>query len=538
MEGPEAAVDTVQGCLEAWARSRPAELAMVAEDGALSWGDLKRVVDQWSAALIRVGVRRGARIAVLSPPGIEPFVLYLAALRVGAVFVGLNPRHRLRELEHIVGETQPRLLFAIGRFAERDYRGDVAALRPLVQSEPIWLDDPASVALFIEGTDHSPLDQLDRPTRPVDPACVIYTSGSTGSPKGAVLSAHGLIANARAVVPSLSKGGAFRCQTDHPIDHVGGIDRLYFTLVTGGAMFIARRFDARNVLDMIERHRLSLWYGELTQFVKAEPFLDEFDLSSLEVALYVGPASRDLIGRLRRVAGRLVTAYGMTELSSASHITDETTTADQLSRGAVGRPLDVVLTRIVDDEGVPVAPGEPGELQVRSSCVFLEYLGRPEATAGAFTSDGWFRTGDLLREDDDGLCYFVGRIGSMFKSGGYNIYPEEIESVLKDHVEVADAAVVPMPDPVFQSVGWAFVQPVVGSSPDINALDLWLRERLAGYKVPKRLELMAELPKLSNQKVDKTALAAAGAALRSASMDPSSGSTGPGHEQGGKRTEP
>jgi acyl-CoA synthetase (AMP-forming)/AMP-acid ligase II len=335
----------------------------------------------------------------------------------------------------------------------------------------------------------------------------VYTSGSTGEPKGAVLSDHGFVAAHLRWGAHLALS-AVRLTVELSIDHVDGLGRPLFALLQGGTAILQRRFDPRATLACIQRERATFWFAELTQWIKCQPFLDQYDLSSLQVLGYVGgPLPHDLCLALKAIGARVFTGYGMTELSSAALLSDFDTSSEVLEEANVGRPMEGMMARLVTAEGEPVHKNGEGFLQLRGDTTFLGYLNRPEATASAFTADGWFRTGDLLRERADGTFDFIGRADQTYKSGGFNIYPREIELVLESHPQVACAAVVSVPDDLFQSVGHAFVEPVKGAGrPTPEQLRSYCRESLANYKLPKSITVLDTLPILRNEKLDRLTL--------------------------------
>ena len=240
------------------------------------------------------------------------------------------------------------------------------------------------------------------------------------------------------------------------------------------------------------------------QMQLALPGFDAYDLSAVQLILWEGAAlPREIIERLLRVCPRLGTNYGMTEATSAITVVEPTDDVDVLAN-SVGYPFPGVQLRIVDEAGGVCASGRSGEIQTRSAHNFAGYWRRPDATAAAFTADGWFRTGDLGELRADGRLRLVGRIKEMYKSGGYNVYPREIELALEAHPAVALAAVVAVPDPLWQEVGVAYV----ATRAPVSAAELaeHCRARLANYKVPKRVVIENDLPLLPIGKVDKRAL--------------------------------
>ncbi|MGH2832689.1 MAG: class I adenylate-forming enzyme family protein, partial [Solirubrobacteraceae bacterium] len=499
--------------LDHWARCFPEREVAVDGDLRLTYAQLADSVDGCARAFLDAGVQPGDRVAMLTTPRLEFLIVLLALHRVGAVWVGLNPRHRLTELDHVIKDTTPRLLIGIKRFEERDFEEDLLELarRNEPRKAPLILVDQQPdprfyMALRTREVGNDELAQAASVVKGVSPSCVVYTSGSTGKPKGAILCHYGQI---RAYQRWHAYLGLERtCMiSDLPVDHVGGLDRIFLTLIGGGSLVFKRRFEPSALLECIQRERINVWLGELTQWVKCAPLLDHYDLSSLEAIGYGGgPPARELLERYARVCTRIFAGYGMTETSDAVMWTDPGCSLEALCEHNVGRPLDGVLTRLVSADGEPIDRGEAGLLEVRSSTVFLGYLNRPDATAAAFTSDGWFRTGDLLREREDGTFDFLGRSNHTYKSGGYNIHPREIELVLEGHPAVSAAAVVSVPDKVFQSVGHAFVELLDGEAVDPEELRSHCAERLANYKLPKTITIFERLPTLRNEKVDRVLL--------------------------------
>jgi acyl-CoA synthetase (AMP-forming)/AMP-acid ligase II len=263
-------------------------------------------------------------------------------------------------------------------------------------------------------------------------------------------------------------------------------------------------FDPRECLELMVRRRVTIW-GSVPSAFQLQTELDgfdEFDLRAVQLIAWGGAAMPEpLIGRMLRICRRLCTNYGMTESCGTITTVEPTDDLDILAH-SVGHPIPAAEVRL---SGTDAAAGEPArELQVRSRCNFLGYWRNPEATAAAFTPDGFFRTGDLAILRPDGRYRLAGRLTDMYKSGGFNVYPREIELVLEEHPAITLAAVVPTPDPLWQEVGVAFVvtmTPVTGAQ-----LDAYCRTQLASYKIPKRIVIESALPLLPIGKVDKRAL--------------------------------
>ncbi|MGP4025849.1 class I adenylate-forming enzyme family protein [Actinomadura sp. 3N407] len=480
-------------------------------------GDVARC----AAALRASGVRHGDRVAVLTTPRPEFLTLFLALSRVGAVWVGLDPRYTRDELLHVVTDSAPVLLVSLAEHGGRSYGEDMAALRDTAGSvrETVALTGsfPGAVPFedFLARADE-PSGEDERPGEGATsgdggndgPGLIIYTSGTTGRPKGAVISHRAFAEGCRLQATRLYHSPAVAL-ANLPVSHVGGVmDVVSVPLAMGGAVCFMEDFDPAAIPAAVERARITLW-GQIPtmfQLVMARPEVAEADLSSLVYVAWGGaPLPRELVAPLRATGARLTSVYGLTESCVAVAYNDPDADDETLAT-TIGRPDPRLELRLAGESGSPVPPGTPGEIQVRNPCLMSGYLGSPDATAAAFTPDGFLRTGDLAVERPDGTLTLVGRLKEMFKSGGYNIYPREIEMALEAHPDVVAAAVVAVPDPVFHEVGAAFAVTRPGAEAGPDDLAGHCRTRLAGHKVPKHFEIVEGLPLLLTGKVDRAAL--------------------------------
>jgi len=476
----------------------------------MSYEELRLTVNQCTKALLAVGLRRGDRLAGLLNQVPVSTVLYLALCRLGACWVGLNPRHRLPELRYVVEDAQPSLLVAMTGFEDRDYREDIAQLRVSVPSTILIHGSDGGEAWdsFLRDGDAISDAQLGAATsavEPDDPIGVIYTSGSTGRPKGAVVSQARLLHNIECMAATI-KVRPVRLANIYPVDHVAGIQGPYLSILTGGAYLLQERYRAADALELIQDKAITVWFAELPQFVLAMPWLDSYDLSSLRMLHYAGRPPLELLERFTAKGISLVTGYGLTETSNVVLFTAEGVSPEALANHNVGLPIDGVHLRLVSDGGEAIEGPRTGQAQIRSAFLFLEYLNRPDALAAAFTADGWFQTGDILRRVRDESYEFVGRIDDAFKSGGYNVYPREVEMVLEAHPAVAAAVVTGVPSAVYSAVGHAFVVGRTLSHFETTELDRFCRERLANYKVPRGYTVLDAMPLLRNGKFDRALL--------------------------------
>jgi len=505
-----------------WAASAPDREAVVFGAERWRYPELADRVAAAARALLAAGVKPGDRVATLSPPHPDFYLTFLATTAIGAIWLGLNPRYQERELRHPVGDAEPVLIFARTVIGSRRYDAELTALASEAAAGTIVLLDATAHPAVPEaiGWDRFLARGRDLPEAalrdaiaaadPAAPCLIVYTSGTTGTPKGALINQTSLIQVAR-VQHAIWPVEPLRIINNLPINHIGSVgDISCDTLIPGGTIVFQEQFDPDEMLLAVERERLTMFGHVPTalQLIVDSPRFVATDFSSVQLVIWEGAAAPiELIRRLWTKCPDLANAYGMTETVGSVTFTFD---ADDLQTLAdsVGWPVPDYQIRIAGGDGA-VAPGEPGEVQVRGSFVTLGYWRRPEATRELFTADGWLRTGDLAVERPNGSLKLIGRLKEMFKSGGYNVYPREIEQVLEEFPGVAMAAVIGVPDPLYQEVGHAFV--LVPSKAPIAAADLeaHCRSRLANYKIPKRFSVAAEFPMLPIGKIDKHALRAA-----------------------------
>lgn len=446
------------------------------------------------------GVKRGDRVAVLAQNRLDYLVLLFACAELAAILQTLNWRLTPRELQALIADGEPSILAL-----ESEWQALYDEL-PSPRPQPLWLDRPGSDS--IDASTQYPAKPLDLPPpRPEDPWVICYTGGTTGLPKGALLTHRSIHANAVNTIVSWGLRADDIAILNAPLFHTGGLNVFTNPLMyLGGASIICRRFDVDQVFDLLGRHKVSLFFGVPTMFqaLASHPRFAQAPLARLRVCISGGAPCPEPIYQAywaRGVAFR--SGYGLTEAGPNNFWLPD---ADiQRKRGAVGQPLMHVQTKIVDAAGQACKPGEVGELLLRGPHLFAGYWRRPEQTAACLRA-GWLHTGDLAVCDEDGDTSIVGRSKEVIISGGENIYPAEVESVLAGHPAIAEVCLVGVPDPKWGEVGRAFVVCHKNGSLSEEELLAWGRERLAKYKLPRSVVVVDCLPRTGAGKIDKRAL--------------------------------
>jgi malonyl-CoA/methylmalonyl-CoA synthetase len=481
----------------------PQTAAPFVSDGAgrsLTYGQLRESTARCANALQMLGVQPGDRVAAQIEKSIDGIVLYLATLRAGAAFLPLNAAYTAAEMEYFIGDAQPRLLVCA---PEKQ-----AVLAPIAAA--------GGAQLITLGTDgiQGTLPALMAAGAPLftdiergidDLAAILYTSGTTGRSKGAMLTHGNLLSNA------LALRDAWHCRADDvllhalPIFHIHGLFvALNVTLAAGSSVRLLARFDAELVFQHLPV--CNVFMGVPTFYVRLLQDAQLTRSNTSHVRLFVSGSAPLLADTHRewseRTGHAILERYGMTETGINSSNPYE----GERIPGTVGLPLAGIGIRVSDPEsGRPLASGETGMLEVRGPNVFAGYWRQPEKTRSEFR-DGWFITGDLGRVDARGYVHIVGRSKDLIISGGYNVYPKEIESELDSLAGVGESAVIGLPHRDFGEAVTAVVVGARGGTLTESALLLQLKTRLAGYKCPKRVLFVDDLPRNTMGKVQKNVL--------------------------------
>lgn len=498
-----------------WALQSPDSCACTLGSQRISYAELQEHVDRMAKALVASGVTKGVRVATLSPPNPDFLICFLATASIGGIWLGLNPRYQEEELAYVLQDSTPLILLTRMHIDGRGFAKEIATLQTLPELEAIVaLDEGEPLAGVISRTNFErradnisdeALSEARAAVDGFDPCLIVYTSGSTGRPKGALLHHYG-IARFSTTQNALWPVSPAIALNYFPINHVACVcDISTPILAAGGTIIFAEQFNPARSLELIELEGVTFWASVPSTFQMqiALPDFDSFNLSSVQLIAWGGAAAPEpMIRRLLAICPKLATNYAMTETMVTTALRP-TSDVEALSN-CVGSAFPGVEIKLVQADGTEANSGEPGEIWVRSDYNLVGYWQRPDATAEAMTEDGFFKTGDLAVLRADGHYRIVGRIKEMYKSGGYNVYPREVEMVLEDHPAVAMAAVVSKPDPRWQEVGIAYL--VADGDLDLDTLAEHCRKRLANYKIPKQFIVEPSLPLLPVGKVDKVAL--------------------------------
>ncbi|MCC9205799.1 long-chain-fatty-acid--CoA ligase [Arthrobacter sp. zg-Y769] len=482
----------------------PDRTALKLDETVVSYAALDAMSAKVAGLLAGRGVEPGDRVALVMPNIPQMAFLYFGALRYGAVVVPMNPLLKAREVAYHLQDSGARIVFAWEGVA-----AEVSAGAEDAGGMEVVSVDSAAFMQLLAGTDsRTEVAEVEDE----DTAVILYTSGTTGRPKGAALTHRNLLTNAY-VAQSLLK----TVETDvHfgglPFFHVfGQTAALNSSVLSGASISLLPRFDAGKALEIIERDGVTIFEGVPTMYVGMlrHPAVQSTDLSSLRGAITGGSAMPlEILHEFEEVFGiELLEGYG---LSETSPIVSFNVPGGDRRAGSIGKPVAGTEVRMLDPDGNDVPTGEVGELSVRGDGVMKGYWKNDDATAAAIP-DGWFRTGDLARFDEDGNIYIVDRKKDIILRGGYNVYPREIEEVLYEHPAVAEAAVIGIPDPLHGEEIAAVVGlreeavPADDAARDALIADIqqFTKDRLAAYKYPRLIELTDALPKGPTGKILK-----------------------------------
>lgn len=489
---------------------------------AFTYEELNARVDRLARGLLEIGVAKGDKVGLWMPNVPEWVVAYFAVARIGAVVVPMNTRYKTHEIEYILDDSEATTLFAVASFVGIDYlrmigeiRGKLPKLKHVVIVGELCegmhgFDEVVGLgeASLADGR----VAEREALCDPSDNVFILYTSGTTGNPKGAMLSHHNIARNAEQVTEVLHTSEEDVFLLAVPFFHCFGcVMGIGGSVTWGAAMVPMEVFRAKPALELVERFGVSVLYGVPTMFVleleekrKGKEDGTPYDVSSLRTGIMAGaPCPIEVMkGTMEELHCNVSIAYGLTE---ASPVITMTRFDDSIERRVetVGRALDGIEVKIADDDHDPVPTGEMGELACRGYNVMLGYYKAPEVTAEAIDAAGWLYSGDLATIDADGYVKIVGRKKDMLITGGFNVYPAEIEEYLFTHPKVQNVSVIGVPDDVFGEVAVAYIIPREGDTIDPQEIVDYCAGEIANFKVPRYAEIVDEFPMTQSGKVQK-----------------------------------
>jgi len=485
----------------------PADLSACAveTDAGLqySWQDLDQATAMVANLFDFLELPKGARIAVQVEKSVEALVLYLATLRAGLVYLPLNTAYQSAEMAYFIEDAKPAVVVCSGRNF-----GWISKMAFLAGTSHVFTLNDDRTGSLLDRASQFPTTHAIAQREANDLAAIIYTSGTTGRSKGAMLSHGNLLSNARVLQTYWDwKPGDVLIHA-LPIFHVHGLFvAIHGALINGSKMVWCAKFDPKVVLQHFPR--ATVFMGVPTLYVR---LLAEAGLTAQvtkNMRLFVSGSAPMLVDTHHQWQARtghtILERYGMSETVMLTSNPGRVSDGERVV-GSVGKPLPGVQLRVRGEVGQDLPQGETGGIEVRGPNVFLGYWQMPEKTAQEFTADGFFKTGDVGQVDAKGYVTIVGRSKDLIISGGYNVYPAEIEGYINNLPGVAESAVVGVPDADFGEVGVAVIVPLAGATVDPAQVIATLKSMLANFKVPKRCVVVAELPRNAMGKVQKNLL--------------------------------
>ncbi len=513
---------TLSQVLSETTRAFPQRDAIINQGCKISYQELNERVNQLARGLIELGVRKGEKVGLWMPNAPKWVIAYFAIARIGAVVVPMNTRYKSHEVHYILQNSEATTLFMADTFVGIDYRkmiGEVRenlpGLKHIIVSGKKGSDMHTFDEVVALGTSHLDDEKIVKREAICDPrdnVFILYTSGTTGNPKGAMLSHHNIAENARQVTQVLHTSEKDTFLLAVPFFHCFGCVMGIMGAITWGASLVPMSvFKAKEALELIEEEEVSILYGVPTMFVleleeyrKGKDDGSQYDVSSLRTGIMAGaPCPVEVMrGTMEELGCNVSIAYGLTE---ASPVITMTRFDDSLERRVetVGKALPGIEVKITDDDRWSLPPGEMGELTCRGYNVMLGYYKMPGKTAEVIDEEGWLYSGDLATVDEEGYVKIVGRKKDMLITGGFNVYPAEIEEYLFTHPKVQNVSVVGVPDKVMGEVAIAHIIPREGMTIDPQEIVDYCMGKIANFKVPRYVEIVDEFPITQSGKIQK-----------------------------------
>lgn len=508
-----------------WSELMPDAVAYHFNGQSVTYKSLERQVNNMARSLLELGIDRGDRIVSILPSRPEYLVTYLAASQLGAILVPFDVRYKTEDLKRFLSRMTPKVILAVDATKDQEVASQLMALAEVWSLDCLYYIIGQSsfgraYAELVAGDGQVSAKVLERRTTLNEEAgdLIIFTGGTTGQPKAALLSAKNVLSMAfyeeqflRRQLRKAGFTGRIASLAALPPSHVGGSIEIIGTGLLGAyELYFQEHWSPTEVLAQTQEAKIP-WIGgvpTMYQILLALPELNRYDLSELYLAMVSGERlTLELIqGIHRRICPRLVNGYGSTEAGPEVTFTLPEDDPRALAKGYAGKPLPTVELKIVDEEGQTLPAGQKGEVLVRSDFTIKNYYRMPKEDEAGFDPDGFCRTGDLGYLDNEGGLYLSGRKKHIIRVGSYTVMPTEIEEVAQQIPEVALAASLGAPHPIYQEVVWLFVVLQEGDSIAEASIIRYISERLADFKVPKRVIIRESIPTTRIGKADRKAL--------------------------------
>lgn len=486
----------------------PEKIAVIFKENTYTYREINRETNKYANMLDKKGIKKGDRVCIWLPNGMEFIYAFFAILKVGAIAVPMNHQFKETEASYILKNSGSKFLFvdetklSIVNKILHDlpslecvgYVGKTKSTNPSVSPISVLLDSTKD-------------EWIAEDLSPDDGACILYTSGTTGHPKGVELSLYNLHTNAEfyadAIQLTEEHYGCIVTPLSHLLVLMAGLTLIF---LKGAKFYLFEKFSTKKVAETIHREKINFFIGVPAMYYMFLTLLEskEYDMSSLEICITSGAHMPTDVRRKfeERYQTKTLQAYGQTESSPVISV-------DYLDKerkfDSVGFPLPHVEVRIVDNHGQILPPGEEGEIIARGHCVMKGYWNNPEETAKT-VKDGWLYTGDIGKMDEDGYVYFLDRKKELLISGGFNIYPKELENVLYQHPKVLEASVIGVPDERLGEIPKAYIALKEGCTATEEEIKTFAQEQLADYKRIREVEFIKEIPKTPTGKLMKRKL--------------------------------
>ncbi len=506
-----------------WSAVMPEAIALHYNEETLTYAALERQVNQVATSFQKAGLQKKDRVVTILPSTPEFLVVYLAASQLGAIVIPFDVRYRISDLERFLDRSSPQLIVAAAATKENHIAGHLAKLVQ-VESIPCYYTGTAGFGkayaelLQGEGKVSPEMLQSRAALDEEDGNLVIFTGGTTGVPKGALLSNKNVCAMAfheeaflRGELRRAGYKGRISTLAALPPSHVGGaIECMGQGLLGGHELYFLENWNPTTVLELSAAARIPWIGGVPTMYALMLSLADigRYDLSGIFLALLSGEqvTGELLAGIKEKICSRVINGYGSTEAGAELTFTRPEDPPEKLAEGYVGLPLPTVSIKIVDANNNVLLPGQTGEVVIQSDFTIRQYFQSPEEDEAGFTADGFCRTGDLGFLDPDGGLYLRGRIKHIIRVGSYTVMPSEVEEVALQMPEVAMAAALGAPHPIYGEEVWLFIVFKPGQSLPEESLIDYMKSRLADYKAPRRVFVRSSIPTTRIGKADRISL--------------------------------